>query len=154
MTVLRVNHVAVSVSDMEASLGFYRDLLGLELVGRNPVVEQLSGFSTVVALPDFHAEWALLRVGEGGFLELMCYAEPIGQRIWDGHTPADIGMAHIALEVDDVRATWSKLIERGVETFSEPTNLGRHTTFLARGPDREILEILEERAPLPPEWRV
>ena len=32
MGVTRVNHTGISVTDMERSLGFYRDVLGLELV--------------------------------------------------------------------------------------------------------------------------
>lgn len=155
MLVRRANHFAISVSNMERSLAFYRDILGLELVGRNTAVAEIPGFSTEVGLPEIDAEWALLRLGaEDVFLEVMCYAQPPGRPLAEDHMVADLGCAHIALEVDDVTAAHDLLVRRGVSVMSSPVDLGRHTSFFARGPDRELVELLEERAPLPAAWRV
>jgi catechol 2,3-dioxygenase-like lactoylglutathione lyase family enzyme len=155
MLVRRANHFALSVSNIERSLAFYNGLLGLEVVGRNAAVAEIPGFSTVVRLPHLEAEWALLRLGQDNvFLELMCYREPSGRSLPEGHGPADRGWAHIALEVDDVDAAHDELVRRGVRVLSRPVNLGRHTTFFAQGPDGEIVELLEERSPLPSQWSV
>ena len=69
------------------------------------------------------------------------------------HVPADHGISHIALEVPDVHAAHKALTDAGYVATVLPTDLGVHITFYVRGPDGEILEVLEERGSDPATMR-
>ena len=60
------NHFNAAVSDMGAALGFWRDLLGLELLGRGVV--EYDYLDQIVGLTGTRIEWAELALpppGEG-----------------------------------------------------------------------------------------
>lgn len=106
--VLGFNHVNVSVRDMDASLAFWRDGLGLELMGRGRVA--YPHLDVIVGHPDTDIEWAELRLPTG-LVELFRYHAPAG-------TPVDTavvnpGTTHVCLEVDDVAAMTDRLHARG-----------------------------------------
>jgi catechol 2,3-dioxygenase-like lactoylglutathione lyase family enzyme len=96
-----------------------------------------------------HGEWALLAAGSDR-VELIAYAQPCGRPLPESHTPADLGIAHLALEVDDIEAAFALIVGAGYSVTNRPVNLGRHTTFYVRGPDGEIVEVLEEHCMEPP----
>ena len=52
------NHFSAAVSDMDAALGFWRDLLGLELLGRGVV--EYDYLDQIVGLTGTRIEWASL----------------------------------------------------------------------------------------------
>lgn len=149
--VQRVNHTAVSVSDLAASVSFYTGQLGLELVATQPAIESISGMATVVGYPadKLEGSWALLAAGTDR-VELVSYRRPAGQPAGGLRPPADHGLAHLAFQVDDVDGMHARLTKAGVTTVSAPVTLGRHRAFYAYGPDGELLEILEEDPTMPP----
>jgi catechol 2,3-dioxygenase-like lactoylglutathione lyase family enzyme len=111
----RFEHVSITVSNLDRSIAFYRDLIGLELkqVGEvdAPYIGEIVGVEgTSIRLAEFHLHDGLL-------LELFEYRSPSGQavrpRTWDP------GATHIAFQVDDIDAFWSRLKEAGVETRSD-----------------------------------
>ncbi len=55
-------------------------------------------------------------------------------------------MTHYAFEVDDVDAIYERIVAAGYPANSKPMDLGLHKTTYVRGPDGEIIEILEDRA--------
>lgn len=133
--VMRFLHSMVRVRDLEASLGFYTELLGLVEIRR---VENRAGRFTLVflaaPLDQSRAveEWAPL-------LELTYN--------WD---PEDYGSArnfgHLAFEVDDIYVTCTKLAAGGV-TILRPPRDGR-MAFI-RSPDAISIELLQKGAALP-----
>jgi catechol 2,3-dioxygenase-like lactoylglutathione lyase family enzyme len=149
--VQRVNHVAVSVSDMAASIAFYTEQLGLELVATQPAMQTIDGLATVVGYDagELKGEWALLAAGADR-VELVSYHHPAGRPVDGLRPPADQGLAHLAFQVGDVDGMHARLTKAGVTTISAPVTLGRHRAFYAYGPDGELLEILEEDASMPP----
>ncbi|WP_160148724.1 VOC family protein [Amycolatopsis alkalitolerans] len=146
-----VNHVAISVSDLARSIAFYTERLGLTVVATQPAIESIGGMATVTGYDDevLRGSWALLAAGPDR-VELVSYRSPAGQVPTGVRRPADIGLAHVALQVDDVDAVRAELTSAGVVTVSEPVDLGRHRSFYAYGPDGELIELLEERSPVPP----
>lgn len=142
--VRRINHVGVSVSDMDGSLGFYRDLLGLELV-MDLDVRSEPGLDRVVAMDSVVGRVAFLDAADTR-LELWCYAHPAGEPLPVGAKPADLGVSHLAFEVDDLDDLHRRLVEAGVRVTCPPEDLGIHRTFYARGPDGEFVELLEDRS--------
>lgn len=137
----RLEHVALSVSDMEHSLAFYRDLLGMSVI--RDLEPGLGGeeLGTVVGMPACRARIVHLDLG-GTMLELFQYLDPEGRPQPNDHRQADIGFTHIGLSSDDVRADYRWLRAEGVDFISEPVEFrpGVWIVYL-RGPDGEVCEL-------------
>jgi len=144
MRVARVNHTGISVTDMERSLGFYRDVLGLELV-MDMDVNRHAGLDTVIGMTDTVGRVVMLAAGDS-LIELWCFASPLGRPLPPDYKPADRGVTHVALEVDDVDAMHVRVVDAGFRAKSAPIDLGIHKTCYVHGPDDEIVELLEDRS--------
>lgn len=135
-----LEHVALSVSNMQRSLEFYCDLLGLSLA-RTMEVGPDSLLPTVTAQPGCHARIAHLYTGSF-MLELFEYSVPEGRPLPPDHRQADRGLIHIGLRSTDARADFQRLKERGVQMLSDPVEFRPGVwLFYFRGPDGEILEL-------------
>jgi len=116
------HHTSFTVGDLERSLGFYRDLLGMAVVYHvaersTPYLAEITGF------PGVRMATALLRptVDSTDLLELIEYIEPRG-------TPLEVqtchpGSAHLCLITDDLRALYERLQTAGVLFRSPPVEL-------------------------------
>jgi glyoxylase I family protein len=102
-----LHHVSRTVANLERSLSFYRDLLGLRVVSE----EELEGpdLDKVVGLTDARLRVIELSLGGDSLLELIEYQSPIAQALPDTASPADVGANHIALLVDDLAAVYAAL---------------------------------------------
>ncbi|MDA0977598.1 MAG: VOC family protein [Proteobacteria bacterium] len=144
MAITRVNHTGISVSDMERSLTFYRDLLELEVIFDSDVPEN-TRLSEVVGMKQATGRVVWLRAGDT-MIELWQWDTPRGRALPDDYIPADKGVTHFALQTDDVNSLYLKVVEAGYPANSPPRDLGLHLTTYIKGPDDEIIEILEDRA--------
>ncbi len=122
-------HTMVRVSDLEASLRFYCDALGLQELHRQDVPQ---GRFTLVFLaapesPDAQVE--------------LTYNWD--ERAYDGGR----NFGHLAYAVDDVYRVCQRLIDHGV-TISRPPRDG-YMAFV-RSPDNISVELLQKGRPLPP----
>lgn len=140
----RINHTGVSVTDMERSLAFYRDLLGMELIFDSDV-DDVPDLNAVVGMDGARGRVVWLRVADT-MLELWQWDEPAGRPLPADYCPADRGVTHFALEVEDVDDLYRRVTEAGFPANCDPRDLGLHKTTYIRGPDQEIIEILEDRA--------
>jgi catechol 2,3-dioxygenase-like lactoylglutathione lyase family enzyme len=111
--IIGVDHFGVTVSDMERSLVFWRDLLGLEEVGRGVV--EWPHLDRLVGLSDTKIEWVELRIPGGGTVELSRYHRPIGNPVPPGEEN-EPGRSHISLLVGDLAAMLAKLVAAGVRS--------------------------------------
>lgn len=156
MSVIGVYHSGLTVRDMEASLNFYVDLLGLTLmhtqVGDDAYTRRLVG------IPDAVIRVSLLRIDgaspglSGHVLELLQYVQPAGRQIET--RPCDPGAAHLAFATRDCQGLFDRLRAAGVACISEPVtieagiNKGGKSCYL-RDPDGFIVELVQ-----PPSWRL
>lgn len=128
---MRYLHAMVRVRDLDASLRFYCDGLGLREVRRR---DNPQGRFTLVflAAPD----------NPDAELELT----------WNWGSDEDYGSArnfgHLAFRVDDIYATCAHLQSMGV-TIHRPPRDG-HMAFV-RSPDLISIELLQKGDPLPPQ---
>jgi lactoylglutathione lyase len=119
----------VRVTDIDASLRFYRDALGLVELSRKDYPQ---GRFTLVFL---HAPG-----DESAQVELTYN--------WDKETyDGGRNFGHLAYAVEDIYATCRRLTEHGV-TINRPPRDG-HMAFV-RSPDNISIELLQAGAPLPP----
>ncbi len=98
---------------MDASLAFWRDALGLELLGRGRV--QYRHLDVIVGQDGTDIEWAELRLPTG-IVELFAYHAPRGTPI--DNTVINPGTAHVCLEVDDAAAMTERLHRQGYRSHS------------------------------------
>ena len=122
-------HTMVRVADPEASLKFYRDALGLEVIRS---FESEAGRFTLIYLAAPGDEQAQV--------ELTYNWDP---EVYSGGR----NFGHIAYEVDNIYATCERLMAHGV-TLSRPPRDG-HMAFV-RSPDDISIELLQRGAPLAP----
>jgi methylmalonyl-CoA/ethylmalonyl-CoA epimerase len=104
-----IDHTGIAVADLEQSLAFYRDVLGLALVHRE-------------TLPEQGVEAVLLDVGDS-HVELIA---PLGPetgvaRFLEQRGP---GLHHVAYRVDDIEATLASLSAAGVRLIDEQPRTG------------------------------
>jgi len=122
-------HTMVRVADLDASLRFYCDALGLVELKRN---EYPQGRYTLIFLAAPGDESAQVELTFN----------------WDPEAYAGgRNFGHLAYAVDDIYATCQRLKDHGV-TINRPPRDG-HMAFV-RSPDQISIELLQRGAPLPP----
>jgi lactoylglutathione lyase len=148
MAVTRPHHVGIQVADLDRSIAFYRDLLGLELLFRwNPQADYVR---TVTGYPEADIHAAVLAVpGETGVtLEILEY-RGVDKAPVDTRT-ANPGTAHIAVVVDDLDALYADLTARQVASVSPPVtpsvgpNAGGRLVYVI-DPDGIRVELISTR---------
>jgi catechol 2,3-dioxygenase-like lactoylglutathione lyase family enzyme len=150
MAVTGIFHTGLTVSDLERSIRFYRDALGLELVNQWDSAQPY--LRTIVGYPDAELRIALLRVPaqpggvSGHHIELLEYRRPRGTRGDAGtYIPGNV---HVSFVVDDLEATYRALRDRGVRFKSAPVaidhgrNQGARAVY-AFDPDDITLEFVQ-----------
>ncbi|QSW99145.1 VOC family protein [Haloterrigena alkaliphila] len=138
MATLSAHHVGITVSNLEETLPFYRDVLGLEVVDRFSVGGE--AFADAVGVEDARGEFAHLEA-DGIRIELVEYdPEARGSPAAGLNQP---GATHVGLSVDDLEAFHANLPD-DVPTISEPrtTESGTSILFL-RDPEANLIEVLE-----------
>ena len=137
---LSVHHIGISVSSLEWSIAFYRNLLGFELL-RIIECPAEGNLGTVAALPGACARLAQLALGDST-LELAGYERPRGRPVPPDSTLADIGFSHVCLATDDIQADHARLRDAGVPFYTEPMEY-RPGVWMAYfcGPDGETCEL-------------
>ena len=118
MRILGLDHISVTTGDIERSLAFYRDLLGLSVRS----VGELSGdeVERITGMPGARLLSADLDLGRGQVLELLEY---VGEADGEALAMDRPGSGHIGLTVDDVDAIHHKLADAGWTVRSEPVEL-------------------------------
>ena len=153
LTVEWLNHTSLVVSDMERSLAFYRDLLGLT-EERNDVLEG-EMISQVTGFENTRIHVAYLGIGDMRHsVELVQYLNPAAGN--DDRAPHNaVGTAHLGVIVEDLDSVYRDLSDAGVEFIGPPAERpgapypwARKACF-AVDPDGYLIEFIE-RAPAPP----
>jgi catechol 2,3-dioxygenase-like lactoylglutathione lyase family enzyme len=116
MSVVGTDHFGVTISDVDRSLRFWRDQLGLEEVGRGLV--EWEHLDRLVALDGTKIEWIELRIPGGGTVELSKYHRPSGVPVQPGDEN-EPGRSHLSLLVEDLGATLASLRSEGVRSRTE-----------------------------------
>jgi lactoylglutathione lyase len=126
---VRYLHTMVRVSDLDESLDFYCNKLGLKEVRRS---EHAAGRFTLVFVAPEGQEDCMLELTHN----------------WDPEAYGEgRNFGHVAYEVDDIYATCERLMARGV-TINRPPRDGK-MAFI-RSPDNISVELLQKGAALAP----
>ena len=118
----RLHHLGVTVADIDRSIEFYRDILGMELVGRRPCVDA-DYVATQTGYPGVQLSVASFRVCADSpqTLEVVqylnCPGEPVDQAT---NRP---GNTHLCILVDDLQAAFDDLSQQGIQFKSDPVTI-------------------------------
>jgi catechol 2,3-dioxygenase-like lactoylglutathione lyase family enzyme len=145
MLIAGVHHACIIVSDMERSLKFYRDMLGM----REEVNIQYDADPVMMDLPGTKPKQHLVLLTTGNtHVELIHYIEPKGRP--NDRRTCDNGTFHLCFEVDDIKKTYKTLASKGVRFHRDPDLIGEageglagHWYVYLRGPDNEVLEFIQ-----------
>lgn len=122
-------HTMVRVTDLKASLHFYRDALGLEVIREREYPQGRFTLVYLAAPGDSNAQ-----------VELTYNWDP---EVYTGGR----NFGHLAYEVEDIYGLCQRLMDNGV-TINRPPRDG-HMAFV-RSPDNISIELLQAGEPLAP----
>ena len=128
---MRILHTMIRVGDLDQSIAFYTEILGMQLLRRKDY-------------PD--GRFTLAFLGYGKESEQACIELTHN---WDiGHYDLGNGYGHIALEVDDVYKACADIRARGGVVTREPGPMKHGSTILAfvKDPDGYAIELLGKKS--------
>lgn len=143
-----VIHIGITVRDIEESILFYRDILGLSLVGRMTMKDE----STDILFQRKNCEVKLAYLNGSDILtappiELL---EFVGEEERKNVSLTNISISEICFRVEDIEAVYLDLQEKGVEFLSAPQyfdfieqGFGRSKAVYFRDCNGIILELME-----------
>lgn len=145
----QIYHVGLTVSDMDRSIGFYRDVLGLHFEGEilmdgeeTAAMFRRPGCRARVAYLNGSQELQMPPVELIQFLDIPCKKVP-----GDLFTTS---ISELCFYTQDAEKTYACLKSKGVECLSAPQTfdfsekgLGKSKAFYFKDPDGLILEIMQ-----------
>lgn len=118
MKICGVGHVGIVVENLEKTIAFYRDILGLTVYEEpgEMVTDPEEGYA--MGLEDCIHRIATLVCPDGMHIELVEFEQP--HPAHEPETTACLGKHHISFLVDDINAWIEKLAEYDVKPFRAP----------------------------------
>jgi catechol 2,3-dioxygenase-like lactoylglutathione lyase family enzyme len=144
-SVIAADHTGFTVSDLERSLVFWRDVLGFELSHRAHQTGELA--SRITGIPGSEISLAVVRA-PGHKIELLQYHAPPDRQLKNTHRPCDLGAVHVALTVDNLVAVLETIAASGwtargtPQTLTTGPNAGRRVVYV-RDPDGTTIELMQ-----------
>lgn len=142
-----IDHASFTVSNMERSIAFYRDILGMTVTWDSaaagvqfkwPVADNVTG------CPGTEQRLVFLAVGESR-IELVEYT-PAGKQQVDNKA-SDTGSAHVCFKTENIQELYRKLSANKVRLHCVPQELDFAKVMYFRDPDGIILEAAEGQLP-------
>jgi catechol 2,3-dioxygenase-like lactoylglutathione lyase family enzyme len=142
--VLATNHTSFTVSNLDQTLGFFRDVLGFRATEKMPRDPKMA--ENVTGVPGARITVAFVDA-PGHRLEFIEYASPADRAKVTGR-PCDAGFAHIAFDVDNLDAALAAgraygFVPRGpVQISDKGPNRGRRIVYATNG-DGITIEFIQ-----------
>jgi glyoxylase I family protein len=152
--ILSADHTGITVSNLERSLAFWRDVLGFEFSHRanqkGEMAEQITGVKGA------ELKLAVVKAPGGHKIELLEYLAPADRKkhvdpstsLTTSLRPCDVGHVHIALTVENLEPLLKKIAESGWKAAGKPQaltagpNTGKRVIYV-RDPDGTTIEFME-----------
>jgi len=144
--IIGADHTGITVSNLERSLAFWRDVLDFQLSHTAHQTGELAMEITGVAGAEI--KLAVLKAPGGHKIELLEYLAPEDRKKHDDVRPCDVGHIHVALLVDDVDAVLEKISASGWKAAGNPQtlqsgpNAGKRVVYV-RDPDGTTIEFMQ-----------
>jgi catechol 2,3-dioxygenase-like lactoylglutathione lyase family enzyme len=143
--IISADHTGITVSNLEHSLPFWRDILGFEFSHSAHQTGEMA--KEITGVEGAEIKLAILKAPGGYKIELLEYLAP-ADRKRANLRPCDVGSVHIALLVDDLEAILDKIAASGWTAAGKPQllkigpNAGKRVVYV-RDPDGTAIEFME-----------
>ena len=144
--IISADHTGITVSNLERSLAFWRDVIGFELSHTAHQTGELA--REITGVPGAEIKLAVLRAPGGHKIELLEYLAPPDRQKDVDLRPCDVGSAHVALLVDDLDAVLESIAASGWKAAGKPQtlttgpNAGKRVVYV-RDPDGTTIEFMQ-----------
>ena len=122
-----IDHVGVTVPDIEAAARFFADALGAEplyeMAPTQPATDENARLEQAQLGTRPGTRWRqalMMRLGDGPCIELFDYEDPNRR---PAVTPTDLGVQHFAIYVDDIDAVRGRMVAAGATALDGPSPL-------------------------------
>jgi glyoxylase I family protein len=146
--IIATNHTGITVSNLERSLAFWRDVLGFELSHRAHQTGELA--EEITGVPGAEISLAVLKA-PGHKIELLEYLAPKDRKHVDLR-PCDVGSVHVAFTVENLDAVLNAIAASGwcaagkPQTLQSGPNAGKRVVYV-RDPDGTTIEFMQPPEP-------
>ncbi len=152
--IVSADHTGITVSNVERSLAFWRDVLGFEFSHQShqsgEMAEQITGVQGA------ELKLAVVKAPGGHKIELLEYLAPADHRhdvdpstsLRTSLRPCDVGHVHVALVVDSLNEILDRIAVCGWKAAGKPQrltkgpNAGKRVIYV-RDPDGTTIEFME-----------
>ena len=146
MDATHVSHIAICVRDLDKSLAFYRDILGMRVTFDEVQDTSRGGLPNIYKHPRKTRRTVHVRYGEGDTSpSLVLTTHPGDQADGEPIKLDQIGISHLSFTVGDVKSLGEELVSKGVklaapmEAFAGPE--GRVSSIFVYDPDGILLQF-------------
>jgi catechol 2,3-dioxygenase-like lactoylglutathione lyase family enzyme len=145
LRIIAADHTGITVSNLERSLAFWRDVLGFEYshsahqTGER--VEQITGVKGA------ELKLAVVKSPSGHKIELLEYLAPADRKKVNVR-PCDVGSVHVAFTIDNLDAVLNTIAASGWKAAGKPQtltvgpNAGKRVVYV-RDPDGTTIEFMQ-----------
>lgn len=148
LQILSADHTGITVSNLERSLAFWRDVLGFEFSHAAHQTGELAG--EITGVEGAEIKLAVLKAPGGHKIELLEYLAPMDRKR-ENLRPCDVGSVHVALLVNDLNLVLERIAASGwkaageAQTLIKGPNAGKRVVYV-RDPDGTTIEFMQVRA--------
>ena len=145
--IIAADHTGITVSNLERSLAFWRDVLGFELSHTAHQTGEMASEITGVAGAEI--KLAVVKTPGGHKIELLEYIAPADRKRHVTFRPCDVGFVHVALIVDDLDAVLRAINASGWKAAGKPQtlrsgpNAGKRVIYV-HDPDGTTIEFMQQ----------
>ena len=145
--IIAADHTGITVSNLERSLAFWRDVLGFELSHTAHQTGEMA--SEITGVAGANIKLAVVKTPGGHKIELLEYIAPADRKRHVDFRPCDVGSVHVALIVDDLDAVLSAINVSGWKAAGKPQtlqsgpNAGKRVVYV-RDPDGTTIEFMQQ----------
>jgi glyoxylase I family protein len=144
--IIAADHTGITVSNLERSLDFWRNVLGFEFSHSThqsgEIAEQITGVKGA------ELKLAVVKTTGGHKIELLEYLAPAHRKQRAERRPCDVGHVHVALTVENLGPLLKKITTSGWKAAGKPQtltagpNTGKRVIYV-RDPDGTTIEFME-----------
>ena len=143
--IIAADHTGITVSNLERSLAFWRDVLGFEFSHTAHQKGELA--QEITGIEGAELKLAVLKTPGGHKIELLEYLAP-ADRKRTNLRPCDVGSVHVALLVEDLNAALDRISVSGwkiagqSQILTKGPNAGKRVVYV-RDPDGTTIELMQ-----------
>jgi catechol 2,3-dioxygenase-like lactoylglutathione lyase family enzyme len=143
--IVSADHTGITVSNLDRSLAFWRDVLGFEFSHTAHQTGEMA--EEITGVKGAELKLAVVKAPSGHKIELLEYLAPPDRKLTDVR-PCDVGHIHVAVLVDDLDSVLDRIAASGWKAAGKPQtlktgpNAGKQVVYV-RDPEGTTIELMQ-----------